>query len=247
MLVQRRQRLGAAATLATTLAPALAPVVRRGAEELYAYVTRPPSTKGALQTIIRDSHEPKNVDVFAADTLSTTAAAYTLILLNAIDQGTGGSERTGRQVMLDHLDLRINFLTATTAAQGDNVRVIIVWDKECRGASFVHTDLLALNGSTVAQSVSPFNFDNVPTRLKVLYDRRVPLNPSSNLTAATGLPYQTAVDVTLKLNKRVHFYNTTGGGIADIDSGALQVFIVGAVNTNPSSLTLASRLVYRDL
>lgn len=211
-------------------------------------VTRPPAApRASVQQIIRAAHELKNFDLFVTGSLSNTTTPVQA-LLNQVDQGTGGSNRTGRQYMIEKLSLRFDFASSGVLF-GDVVRVVVVVDKESRGGTAVTADLLALNGALLTQSVSQFNFDNVPSRFKVLFDRRFPVNPCASPTTTTTVPWFVPVDIELAPKQRVHCYNTTGGAQADIDSGAVYVFVYSATSTvgNPSTYTLHSRCSFRDL
>ncbi len=235
--------------LAATLAPAVAPTIRRGLEGAYAYMTSPAPSRGSVQRIIRASHEPKNYDVYVnGPALSSSTAPFTF-LVNDVDQGTGGTNRTGRQYVVEKIDLRILFRTDGTGLVGDSVRIIVFVDKECRGAAAGSADLLVLNGSNLVQTISNFNFDNVPTRFKILHDETYALNVGASPTTTTTVPVNRPVHIVLKPKQRVHCYNTTGGGIADIDSGSIIVFAYSATATvsHATDIDLHSRIVFRDL
>jgi len=234
--------------LVASLAPAVAPVLRRGAESAYAYMTSPSPQKGVVQRIIRASHEPKNFDVFVGVSLSATTTPVEF-LLNNVDQGTGGTQRTGRQYVVEKISLRFLFSTDGTGLVGDTVRLLVFVDKESRGTTPGISDVFTLNGSNAVQTISQFNFDNVPTRFKILVDRRVELNPAASPTTTTTVPLLRAVDIELKPRQRVHCFNTTGGAQGDVDAGTMWCWLVSSTATvsHATTASVHSRIIFRDL
>ncbi len=246
MLVPRNQRQAAAFGLAATLAPAVGPLVKQAGRAAYEYMTQPAPKKGVVQRIIRDSHEPKNVDTTLTTALTGTGVA-TYALLNAIDQGTGGTQRTGRQVMLSHIEMRATYVTDPSNLTGDSVRHIVFMDRETRGGTPSTGDLLSSVASGYAAVVSPYDFDNVPSRFTILLDETISLNPVASPTTTTTTAFRYDLVRRIKLNKRQHFYNTTGGAVADIDSGSIFIFVVGQNTTHETTINATFRVVFRDL
>lgn len=205
-----------------------------------------PSTKSQVAKIVRAVHEPKTVDQYQSITLNGTGVAKYL-LLNTIDQGTGATNRTGRQVMMDHVDINFLIETDPTNLSGDVVRFVVFVDKESRGGTPSSGEVLQYVTNSAVAAVSPMNFDNVPSRFTILADESVSVNPGASPTTTTTSAIQLMVRRRIKLNRRVHFYNTTGGGISDIDSGALWLFAWCLDATAPSGYTMYSRVVFRDL
>jgi hypothetical protein len=205
-------------------------------------VPRAPS----VNAIVRASHEPKNLDISNTYTLSGTTG--TLVLLNAITQGVTGNSRTGRQVKLDHLRLNFTF-TASSAESQDAVRIIVLIDKESRGAAPAVGDVLTNSTFGLGALLSSHNFDNVPTRFKILADEVVCIQPTVAVNS-TNTVWNTNIFHRLfhiKLKQNVHYYNTSAGTIADIDSGALYFITWGVNSSGESTSTYDSRLVFRDM
>jgi hypothetical protein len=203
--------------------------------------------KMQVDRLIRAVHEPKNLDLqVIGQTLSGTA--YYESLLNGCAQGTGASNRQGRKTKMQALKLRFA-LSLSGQQDYDLIRVMVVMDRECRGTSFGSSDLLTVNTFGTAQVLSSWNFDNVPSRLKVLMDYTVPMNPlvSASATNAAWAPLLHFQEVVIPLNQVVHYYDASSGGIAGIDSNALWLFVVGTLNANESYLNFDSRVIFRDL
>jgi hypothetical protein len=204
-------------------------------------------TKMHVDRLIRAVHEPKNLDLqVIGQTLSGTA--YYEQLLNGCAQGTGASNRQGRKTKMERLKVRLAINLATTA-NSDMVRIMVVMDKECRGTSFGSSDLLTVNTFGFAQTLSSWNFDNVPSRLRVLVDHTIPLNPmvAINATNTAWAPLLQFIDINVPLNQTVHYYDAASGGIAGIDSNALWLFVVGSLTSSEATLSFDSRVIFRDL
>jgi hypothetical protein len=201
------------------------------------------SGPGAVTRAIRATHEPKNIDVDAnaAITLSATATPFT-VLLNPTIQGTTGSTRTGRQFQMSHLRLSVSLVMG--ADDFDQVRVLVVEDKESRGAAPAIADVLQFNAQGLDQINTAYDFDNVPTRFKVYVDRIVCLNA----LAAANNPATAHFVQEVPLKSMVHCYGTgTAGTIADIDKGAVYMFVIGVQTATPTFLQYNSRITFRDI
>jgi hypothetical protein len=196
--------------------------------------------------IIRASHEPKNLDQASSYSLSTTTG--TLVLLNAILQGSSGVNRTGRQVKLDHLRLNLAF-NQTNQVPADFVRYIVLMDRESRGSAPAVGDVLTNTTFGIQAVLSSHNFDNVPSRFKILADEVLISNATvstSSTNATWNEPWNHRL-IHIPLKQTVHYYNTSAGTIADIDSNALYLITWGQNSTNPTELYFDSRLVFRDM
>jgi len=245
MALVRHRRQAAGLGMAATLAPVVAPMLRQGVSDLYQYATSR-SARPSVQRIITNSHEPKNADLASSVGLSGTSTPVR-ILLNSVDQGITGTNRTGRQIQMASLRCHLLFITDPSSLTDDVVRILVFADKECRGLAPSVGEYLQSVGTVSAQAVSAYDFDNVPTRFTVLADRVVHLKATASPTTTTTTQTIQEVMVDLKLNRRVHYYNTTGGGIVDIDSGAVWLVVIGVQNVHPSTMFYDTRIVFRDL
>jgi hypothetical protein len=197
--------------------------------------------------VVRATHEPKNLDLFATG-LSLSSTSYTPVLLNPIVQGTSGANRTGREVRLESVRLALNFQSNASQLTSDCIRITVFRDDECRGtAPGYYADVLQ-NGVFGQEALnSSFNFDNIQRRFKVLFDKRITLNPSAGVTTAYGTVYA-LVMIEEKLGFKSHYYNASNAGtIADIDSGALYLCVTALNASNVSGWNYDSRVIFRDL
>jgi hypothetical protein len=245
MIVPRNQRQAAAFGLAATLAPSVGPAVREAGRMAYNYMTQPPiAGTQRIQQIIRASHEPKNVDTYV--NTGITANNYST-LLNPISQGTSGNNRTGRQVINNRLELRLSFDSDPSSLQDDMVRILVVRDKESRGAAPSIADVLQVNTTPYYSVVSPYNFDNVPSRFQILVDDQVLVPNRTSPTTTTSNLTRVVYNRLMNLNFKTHYYNTNAGNITDIDDGAVYLFVLSTTVTKVSSVWIAARMIFRDL
>ncbi len=207
----------------------------------------PSLPRGMTNQIVRATHEPKNLDLQATGTFPGSSS-WGFALMNQITQGAGGSQRTGRQIALESLEVRLLMQTDPTSLSDDVIRLVIFVDRECRGANPVQTDVFQLTGFPgVVELMSPFNFDNVPTRFKILEDQTLVLPTRTSPTTTTSNTTLVPFVRHYKLRQKVHYFNTSTGTIADIDSGSIYIAWLSLTPTKVSSWTLNSRIVFRDL
>jgi hypothetical protein len=211
------------------------------ADRIYRSLPNIPTFQGRssnTQTaIIRASHEAKNVDLALVENpMAHGASTCDITLLNPLIQGTGAGNRTGRDALLERIELR--FLMSTTAVNSvDAYRILVFWDTETRGSLPAYADLF----SAATSYDSPMNFDNTH-RFKMLYDSGIKVisTQSSGLSGFQGL----AVD--LKVGKKTHYYNNSNTAtVSDIDSGSL--ILVDMCYNGNVNLGGTSRLVFRDV
>lgn len=190
--------------------------------------------------------EKKYVDLAAANYNCDTTGTVTLIPV--IAQGAGESQRIGRQVTLRSLECRGFFLNNSTAITND-VRMMIVWDKQPNKALAAVTDILN------SASVNSFNNDQNKRRFKVLKNCDEVLCGNSLTAGQNNDSTCKDADFYIKLGngKRkkglISEFGTAGtGAIGDITTGALLLVTVGstAAGTAACTLTAGFRVRYTD-
>lgn len=198
------------------------------------------ATKAAVTKIARSvalkTHELKENNITSTGISTTTTMQFTL--LNGLAQGTGSSGRLGRDVYNEKLLLRYEL--DTTANSPDVIRVLVIFDKECRGSVMTGSDVVqsAVAGFT---QVSSTNADNRDVRFRILYDKTHAINATTATAAAYG--FHTAV---IPIKRKSHYYDNASSGIAAIDSGSIYLCFVsrtGALTT----IIYDSVLQYRDI
>jgi hypothetical protein len=197
------------------------------------------------QRVMASVHEMKNLDSASiGGSISTTA--YTQVLLNSVNQGTGGNNRTGRLIEAKQVLINLELQGPGGTTPDHTVRVLVWTDLECRGSAAGMSDVLQDNTFGWRQLLVPRNFDNT-SRFVIHHDELVNLSPTINNSSSTSwnTPHFTRKMV-LPLNRVVHYYNTTGGSIADIDSGSLYITLIQSDGTVSVTYNIEARLLFRD-
>jgi hypothetical protein len=200
-----------------------------------------------MSAILSAVHEKKNLDLqVIGQAISGTAYYYNL--LNGCAQGTAAPNRQGRKTKMESLRLSMIFALSPLAIV-DTVRIMVVLDKECRGTSAGSSDILTTNTFGQAAILSSWNFDNVPTRFKILYDEALTIHSdvvtNSTTTDWSGTLVHRLIHIPMKTE--VHYYDVANGGIGGIDANSLALFVFGGQATNTTTLFYDSRVVFRDL
>jgi hypothetical protein len=157
-------------------------------------------------------------------TNATVATAGGIIdnIPTGIASGTEESQRIGRQITGTRLNFNgILTLPASAANATDVVRIMVVMDKQCNGATFSATDLLDTSGNFLSYR----NLEN-SKRFRVLYDKRFTLNAtafdSSNVLTA---PFTRFFKGSIPLKGARFEYSGTTGSITELKSNNLAIFM----------------------
>lgn len=180
----------------------------------------------------RRGPELKFVDTTIGLTVSTTPQVN---LINAVAVGTDSINRIGKHVSGRFLEFRLSLqsLGVVAAHVPDNVRIAIVYDRQCVGAlpafGEVFTGVTAA-GVATNNVHSPRNAGNVE-RFQVLYDKQSMTNPQNFVLPgidSSDAPYNWKGRIALKGLETT--FVTAAGGIADISGGSLMVFVISGYN-----------------
>lgn len=170
---------------------------------------------------------PKKVELKYDDGISssTVPTAGTLIQITSIANGTGPSDRIGRSIVYNNLNINWNIKNLVVAGPIEtNGRVIIFYDKQSNGA--FPTVNTVMNGT---DPLALYNPDN-RSRFTILYDKK--FNYQADVS---GLGYFNKTG-TMHVNENIslkgkgcHFQGTTNA-ITDIESGCLYFMLLSDVN-----------------
>lgn len=190
--------------------------------------------------------ELKFKDNFSANTAQT--GGHVVETFPVIAQGTGESQRLGRQITCEALHINgIITLPASATGSTDVVRIIIVHDKQANGATFSPSDLLE-PGTGSADFLSYRNLENTE-RFRVLSDKRYTMNASSyssNSTAPNNpqsVPHTRFFNMNFDLKGMKIDYSGTDGTITEIKSNNLLMFYIS--ENGLSVVNTRSRLRFR--
>lgn len=176
-----------------------------------------------------------------AATQANFASAGSVALYNGVAQGTDFTNRIGRKVIVKSIHFKAWVSPATsTDSPGDICRLMLVWDKQANSAAPAVTDIL-----TTADPFSGVNLNN-RDRFKVMYDRRVSMNPAvyaANVITG-GNPITVYREKFIKCNQEVIF-SGTGATVASIQTGSLYLLFID-LNGTLSLLTHYCRVRFSD-
>lgn len=171
--------------------------------------------------------------------------------LNEINIGAASDQRVGNAIRMNALRIKLAInvhpygVRGTEWEQRPNIpllaRTLIIYDKQSNGAALNPGLALYLAASTVGgfQVLCGYNTDYAE-RFEILYDWTCELNGVANAPPnyTTGLiPITTEgsgkhfIDIVVPLGGRCAKYTATGGGYADIGSGALWLYTIGSPHT----------------
>lgn len=170
--------------------------------------------------------EEKRIDVSINYNVSSSG---TVTLLNGVTRGTDETDRVGRVIVMNDLQIRLSMLNA---AANDTLRHIVLYDNQPNGAAPAVTDVLQ-----TASPLSDYNLDN-EWRFDVLYDElyalRTVYNPLDVLEFCVPVPWETV------------FNAGNAGTVADIVTGAVFLLSIGSQAMNTTAETLYSRVLFSD-
>jgi hypothetical protein len=195
------------------------------------------SVPKAQAAIIRASHEPKQADVAISHfPVSSASGTFDIVYINPVVQGNTAFTRTGRDILVESVEVR-GYAVTTAVTNVDLLRVVILWDNESRGAAPAYTDVYSTNLGIM----SLYNLDN-SHRFKILYDSGPLL---VNSTAATnGMRAITIPPI--KIGRKVRYYNGGNAGtVADVDSGGM--FLLTMSDTGAADFGANVRTMFRDV
>lgn len=177
----------------------------------------------------RPSVEWKSQSGSLSSAITSTA---TVTLLNGIAQGTDYNQRAGRKATFRSVMVR-GFLE-NADANNNQVRILLVADKQCNGAAPTVADIITSSNPTNGFK----NLDN-SSRFKVLGDLRVALNIN-----ASGSVRQFKIYRRIYVNTR---YDGTGSAVTDITTNSIYLLMVSTDATGGVLHMTDWRIRYTDV
>lgn len=164
------------------------------------------------------------------DSSSSTA------LLNGMIHGDDINNRIGREVTLKSLEFRYTCYSTVGTGSDQYHRIMLVYDRQANGSPILYTDVL--EGTSVNH---PRKLEN-RRRFKILYDRTHAINSSPESGSRVYRKFYR------HLNHPVVFNNLNSGTIADIQSGALYLVVLGTnvAGNTAGYCNFCFRLRYQD-
>lgn len=177
--------------------------------------------------------EKKYFDTSSSGTSLPTNTTGTLVLLNAIDQGVGISQRTGNSIKIVSLMLE-GFIQLNSLATNDAVQVSLILDRQPNATVANWNDIYEIGSSSAS----------LAQRNKLTVDRFTVLK-SYDLTLATQGETIKKFKCFLKLGMHEKF-NGTGATIASIYTNAIYLCFQGNLSSNFSNITYFTRIRFVD-
>ncbi len=171
--------------------------------------------------------ETKFLDFTTDDAVIAAAGTVAVPSVVLITQGTGESERIGRQVKLTAIGWRFEITiaaqTGAGAGQNEVVRVILFHDRQANGAA-------APKGEIVADATDYQTFNNLANtkRFRTLMDRTYVLTPTSAAGdgAANDIAPYTIVDTFFKKCNMLIDYDATTNSITELSSNNVGILLL---------------------
>lgn len=217
-------------------------------------ISKPYIKKRKASAITRGTYpELKTVDRAVTTTdINTTGA---VVLLNGLSLGTDYSNRIGRKVYMTSVQFS-GYVQADAAAVAtgaavtsytQQVRLLIVYDRQPNGAAPAVTDVL-----TVAAPQAQLNLNN-RDRFKILFDKHYVFGPVVAQAAAPTIttasePLIYNFNPMVKMTLPTIFNGGNAGTVADMSTGSLYLVAVGttAAGTTDANLVASSRVRFFD-
>lgn len=176
-----------------------------------------------------------------AGSFSVVSTTGTIHFISGIGQGTGESDRIGRECWMKSVQLRFNIQlgvksnASTSELIGNHVRVIVYSDKAQNGAANLVTDVLE-----TANYSSLTSMKNA-SRIWIHHDKLLSLSSNGD----RSLSY-TAY---MKMNKKA-VYGGSDSAIGSMQTNGLHVLVISTTNETgydtPTAYSFGARIRYTD-
>jgi hypothetical protein len=185
--------------------------------------------------------ELKFIDVVQSNSLILSAGLVTL--LNGLAQGTDFNQRIGRKIVMTSILWNHGYIPydGTSSPEGEIIRNMIIYDTQANsGSTPAVTDILV--------SADPFSAMNLNNRdrFKVLFDKRITMNPVTYTGAAltAGAPVTKFMS---KYKKCAHdvIFSGTGATLGSIQTGSVLGLVV-STNNETTLLNQTTRIRFYD-
>jgi len=205
--------------------------------------------------------ELKFVDFTSNSNFASSATPPSAVPLLLCVQGTAPYNRIGQRIQLVSMRIRGQVAPIATTSASSFGRIIVVYDRQANGASPSWTDVISQydqGGNLNSGVLAGLNMGN-RERFIVLIDEQYTFSSQTitagavssvfPLTATEKVPIMANFDRYVKLRGlETHFNQTNGGTIADIQTGAIHMFVAGdATSASAFKFTWWGRFRYQDL
>jgi len=181
---------------------------------------------------LSDDEEIKNLDLRQTNTMAAGVTTATGVLLNAVTQGFGATQRVGRQLYTCTVEWMWKGSLPAAATGSSPIQMMLIVDRQPKSAVIAATDI--------------FDTDEMGSMLNLDNEGRFEIAESVTLECinqSTGSWYQTGV---LELDEQIKM-SGAGGAVANCPEWALYllVYSLGTWSVAPTD-TLITRLNFTD-
>jgi len=162
-------------------------------------------------------------------------------------------QRVGRKITLKSLQIRGLLLPSDDTTADQQIRMLIVFDKQSNGAAPTWGDVIKsqnISGTTSSTHMDMVNLDN-RDRFEIIRDRTwsITKRDTTATQAFSGSPTTICVNEFIKLGDRQTVYNAgTAGTVGDIQSGSLYFFMISNnANASGTNFDVAFRTRFIDV
>lgn len=163
--------------------------------------------------------------------------------MNLLATGSGNSNRVGNVVTFTNVEIRYTYYPGVPTAgltPNSQCRIVVVYDKDAKGADPVGTDIFA--GNAVFNSTMRNNFAG--ERFLILADHISEMSQGESDTADRMLPVSGVIRIPCKLQT---IYQGSGAVITDIAAGSISLCAAGnAANASTGTLEFNGTLLFTD-
>lgn len=180
--------------------------------------------------------ERKFIDNFLTNTIFAGVSVFDAgggDLLNGIATGTTATSRIGRKIRMKSIFIRAEARMNSLSTGGGDIRVCVVYDKQANAALATKADAFALDDFLSANNLS--NKD----RFVTIFDKYMHIDTQNFNCSAMWFK---------KIDLETMFNTNNTGGITDITSGAIVMFIAqsGGISTNNGQIRTNIRIRFDD-
>jgi len=176
-----------------------------------------------------------------AGSFSVCSPTGTIHFINGIGQGTGESDRIGRECWIKSVQLRFNVQLgvktsgATTELVGNHLRVIVYSDKSQNGSANLVTDVLETANYSSLTSMKN------SSRIWIHHDKLLSLSSNGDRSLSyTGY---------MKMNKKA-VYGGSDAAIGSMQTNGLHVLVISTTDetsyATPTAYSFGARIRYND-
>lgn len=174
------------------------------------------------------------------DAIDVSATNPRFVICNELAQGSGASQRVGRQVKMQSFHSRFYF--SSRNPDGEVARVSVFWDMQHNaGETLISSpNLIFQDAASFVSDVFGFRNLSNTKRFIMLYDKAFLIQPQAIFreTSTQAPNHGRWIEINIPLKGQTVNYEGTGGTIAEIATGALYMLFQFQGGIGPTTQAL---------